>query len=122
MIIICGIPYTITEHTDAFNIDTHFGQVDFKKAEIRLNKDLSDAVKQEALVHEIVHAVLVHIGRSDLSEDETFVQSFANAINQTFTVNEIDWKNIKSDCNTCKVKDCKDRPKLGDPVRFNCPH
>ena len=45
---------------------------------------MAEAVKEEALVHEIVHAILVHIGRSDLSEDEIFVQSFANAINQTF--------------------------------------
>lgn len=82
---ICGIPYTVIECGDSFNTDAkHFGQVDFLKAEIRINKDMAEAVKQEALVHEIVHAVLVHIGRSDLSEDETFVQSFANAINQTF--------------------------------------
>lgn len=84
---ICGIPYTVIECGDCFNADAkHFGQVDFLKAEIRINKDMAEAVKEEALVHEIVHAVLVHIGRSDLSEDETFVQSFANAINQTFEV------------------------------------
>lgn len=84
---ICGIPYTVIECDDSFNTDAkHFGQVDFLKAGIRINKDMAEAVKQEALVHEIVHAILVHIGRSDLSEDETFVQSFANAINQTFEV------------------------------------
>lgn len=84
---ICGIPYTVIECGDSFNADTkHFGNVDFLKAEIRINKDMAEAVKQETLVHEIVHAVLVHIGRADLSEDETFVQSFANAINQTFEV------------------------------------
>jgi hypothetical protein len=58
--------------------------VDFLKAEIRINKNMAEAVKEESLVHDIVHAVLVHIGRPDLTEDETFVQSFANAINQTF--------------------------------------
>lgn len=84
---ICGIPYTVIECGDSFNADAkHFGNVDFLKAEIRINKDMAEAVKQETLVHEIVHAVLVHIGRADLSEDETFVQSFANAINQTFEV------------------------------------
>lgn len=86
MVNICGIPYTVTEYSDSFDLDAHFGQVDFKHAEIRLNKDLSEAVKREALTHEIVHAVLVHIGRADLSNDETFVQSFANAINQTFVI------------------------------------
>ena len=87
IITICGIPYTVIECGDSFNADAkHFGNVDFLKAEIRINKDMTEAVKQETLVHEIVHAVLVHIGRADLSEDETFVQSFANAINQTFEV------------------------------------
>ena len=86
---ICGIPYTVIEHDDIFNADAkHFGQVDLLKAEIHMNKDMAEAVKQETLVHEIVHAILVHIGRADLSEDETFVQSFANAINQTFEVTE----------------------------------
>lgn len=84
---ICGIPYTVIECYDSFDANAkHFGHVDFLEAEIRINKDMAEAVKTESLVHEIVHAVLVHIGRSDLSEDETFVQSFANAINQTFEV------------------------------------
>lgn len=88
-ITICGIPYTVIECGDSFNADAkHFGNVDFLKAEIYINKDMAEAVKQETLVHEIVHAILVHIGRADLSEDETFVQSFANAINQTFDVKE----------------------------------
>ena len=25
-------------------------------------------------------------------------------------------------CNTCKNKDCQWRPKLGQLVRYNCPH
>ena len=86
---ICGIPYTVIEHNDTFNADAkHFGQVDLLKAEIHINRDMADAIKMETLVHEIVHAILVHIGRADLSEDETFVQSFANAINQTFSIKE----------------------------------
>jgi len=84
-ITICGIPYTVTECEDHFDADgKHFGQVDFLKAEIRINKNMAEAVNEESLVHEIVHAILVHIGRPDLSEDETFVQSFANAVYQTF--------------------------------------
>ena len=84
---ICGIPYTVIEHDDIFNADAkHFGQVDLLTAKIHINKNMAESVKQETLVHEIVHAILVHIGRADLSEDETFVQSFANAINQTFEV------------------------------------
>jgi hypothetical protein len=43
----------------------------------------------ETITHEIIHAILVHIGRSDLSEDETFVQALGNAVYQTFMSDEI---------------------------------
>ena len=90
MIEICGIPYKVIECDDKFDTDAkHFGQVDFLKAEIRVNKDMADAVKSETITHEIIHAILVHIGRSDLSEDETFVQALGNAVYQTFMRNEI---------------------------------
>ncbi len=82
---ICGVPHTITEHEDVFNVDTHFGMIDYAKCEIRINKNMPDASKQETLCHEVLHGILVHIGRNDLSTDETFVQSLSNAIYQTFT-------------------------------------
>ena len=90
MIEICGIPYKVIECGDKFDTDAkHFGQVDFLKAEIRVNKNMAEAVKVETITHEIMHAILVHIGRSDLSEDETFVQALGNAVYQTFMSDEI---------------------------------
>ena len=82
---ICGVPYTITECDDKFNVDTHFGMVDYTGCDIRINKGLTKAGKRETLCHEILHAILIHIGRTDLSDDETFVQSLGNAIFQSFT-------------------------------------
>ena len=84
---ICGVPHTITEHEDVFNVDIHFGMIDYAKCEIRINKNMPDASKQETLCHEVLHGILVHIGRNDLSTDEAFVQSLSNAIYQTFTPN-----------------------------------
>lgn len=81
---ICGVPYTITECDDKFNVDTHFGMVDYTGCDIRINKGLTKAGKRETLCHEILHAILIHIGRPDLSDDETFVQSLGNAIFQSF--------------------------------------
>lgn len=89
MIEICGIPYRVVECEDKFDADAkHLGQVDFLKAEIRVNKDMAEAVKVETITHEIMHAILVHIGRSDLSEYETFVQALGNAVYQTFMSDE----------------------------------
>jgi len=83
---ICGIAHTVIEVEDNFDLDMHLGQIDYKRAEIRINKKASSAIKEETICHEALHGILVHIGREDLSEDETFVTSLANAIYQGFVV------------------------------------
>ena len=81
---ICGILYKVIKCKDNFDVDAHFGQIDYKQATIRINADMSESVQKEALYHEIVHGMLVHIGHGDKSEDEQFVQALGNAIYQTF--------------------------------------
>ena len=81
---ICGIPHEVIEREDSFDMDSHLGQIDYRKAIITLNKDMSAEVKEETLHHEIMHGILVHIGRDDLSMDETFVTALGNAVYQTF--------------------------------------
>lgn len=84
---ICGIPHTIEDKEDAFDMVTNFGMINHANCKIFINKDLPKKLYEEALCHEILHGMLVHIGRDDLSGDETFVQSLANAISQSFTPN-----------------------------------
>lgn len=81
---ICGIQYKVSECTDHFDCDCHLGMVDYKTGEIILNKDMSHDVRESVLYHEILHAILVHIGRDDLSEDEVLVTSLSNEIFQMF--------------------------------------
>ena len=81
---ICGIPYKVVKCKDNFDVDSHFGQIDYKQATIRINEDMAEEVQKEALYHEIVHGILVHIGHDDKSADEQFVQALGNAIHQTF--------------------------------------
>lgn len=83
---ICGIPHTIIECEDSFNIDLHFGQIDYAKAQIKINKDIPTELKKEALCHEIIHGILVHLGYQEESQDEKFVQQLGNAISQTFNI------------------------------------
>ena len=85
---ICGIPYTVIECKDNFDVDAHFGQIDYKKALIRINEGLIPEIKSESLCHEIVHGILVHLGYSEQTQDEQFVQALGNAINQSFIVRE----------------------------------
>lgn len=86
---ICGIEHDVIECEDTFDIDTHFGMITYKDAVIKINKDMPEQMKKEALCHEMVHGMLVHIGREDLSQDETFVQMLGNAIAQGFVIREI---------------------------------
>lgn len=38
----------------------------------------------------MMHGILFHIGREDLSNDETLVQSLGNAISQAFEIREME--------------------------------
>ena len=85
---ICGIPHKVIYCEDAFDLDTHYGQIDCGKAVIRISEGISPEQQDEALCHEILHGILVHIGKDELSQDEGFVQCLSNAIYQSFKVRE----------------------------------
>ena len=81
---ICGIPHEVVYANDVFDNDTHYGQIDYGKAVIKVSKDVSKEQQDEALCHEILHGILVHIGKNELSQDESFIQCLSNAIYQSF--------------------------------------
>ena len=83
---ICGVPHTVKLCEDSFALDSHFGEINYTKAEIRINKDMPEVLQVQTLIHEWVHGMLVMIGRNEEAQDEQFVQCLSMAINQTFTV------------------------------------
>ena len=83
---ICGIKHEVIECEDNFNVDTHFGQIDYLKCLISINRNMAEDMKTETICHEMVHGILVHLGYNDLSQNEQFIQSFANALLQGFTI------------------------------------
>ena len=86
---ICGMLHKVIKCPDLFDADgTHYGQIDYGKCEIRINDGISKENFEETLCHEMLHGILVHIGRGDLSADEALVQALANAIYQGFEVKE----------------------------------
>ena len=86
---ICGIQHNIIECEDAFDVDTHFGQIDYKECRIKINKELAKDFKNETICHEMLHGILVHLGYNEYSQDEQFVQALASAINQGFSIKEV---------------------------------
>ena len=83
---ICGVPHTVVLCEDNFNMDTHFGEINYASATIKINKDMPKAMQAQALCHEWLHGALVMLGFNELSQNEQFVQAMAMAINQTFTI------------------------------------
>lgn len=85
---ICGIKHEVIECEDNFNLDAHFGQIDYMKCLIKINKNIHEDMKAEAICHEMIHGMLVHLGYHEQSQDEQFVQGLANALLQGFTIKE----------------------------------
>ena len=89
-VMICGIPHKVIETEDSFDCDTHLGQIDYKDATIKINKNMDQEIKRSTLCHEIVHGMFEHLGYSDIANNETLVTALGNMINMSFTVKEIE--------------------------------
>jgi hypothetical protein len=84
---ICGVLHKVVECEDKFDTDCcHFGQIDYKTCEIRINKDMTEEVKKETICHEMIHGIFVHLGYNNYSQDEQLVQALGNAIYQGFNI------------------------------------
>lgn len=87
---ICGLSHEIIYEEDKFQIDdAKFGFIDYQNAKIYINSNVAEEIQTETLCRGIIHGILFHIGRQEMSDDEIFVQTLANAINQSFSVKEL---------------------------------
>ena len=80
---IAGMPYKVKQ-VDVIDEESEGitrGLILYTEGKILIKRKAKN--KAETLMHEIIHGVLVEIGRNDLTEDETFVQSMANALMNT---------------------------------------
>lgn len=81
---LCGIDYKIEKEKNIVLGGTECsGMIEYRTATIKLAKDLNKQVEKQTLWHECVHGILTGIGRDDLSDDETFVQSLAVALDES---------------------------------------
>ncbi len=87
---ICGMPYTVKECEDHFDSDCHCGLIIYSECLIKINKNMHEEMKKATLCHEIMHGILLNIGREDLSNDENFVTALGNAVYATFEVKEVE--------------------------------
>ncbi len=64
------------------------GMIEYKDLVIKINKDMPQEAKKETICHEMIHGILVHLGYTDMANDEQLVQALGNAIYQGFEVKE----------------------------------
>lgn len=85
---ICGVPYKVKykrviEEEQAGIAE---GLIVYRKQRIYLRKNMPKEITEETLTHEILHGILTHMGKNELTNDEEFVQGLANAIYQSFRI------------------------------------
>jgi len=61
---------------------THTALARIRLAEKTLSGQMSKNVIHNTFIHELVHAILDNVGRPDLSDNEAFVEPFANFLKQ----------------------------------------
>ncbi len=82
---ICGMPHEVVWVDEPFG-NGDCGLISYREQEIKINKNMAPEMTEISLIHEMIHGILVAIGRNDLSENETLVQSLAVGIWQGFEV------------------------------------
>ena len=70
---VCGVPFELKEVESNGRNDGSMGRCDAKMAEITLNKEMPEGMKEQTLVHEWLHGVLETNGLPEQSGKETLV-------------------------------------------------
>lgn len=65
------------------------GQINYTEQTIKIDKNISEDMKQEVLIHEILHGVLEKLGYEEINDDEQKVQSIASTLYLVLKENKI---------------------------------
>lgn len=85
---ILGVIYMIKEVDTVNKTEPRRGEINYLTNEIRIDKNMPESLKEQVLMHEILHAVFDLLGLDELSEDEEKVQSIATALHHVFSSND----------------------------------
>lgn len=77
---ILGIPYKVEEVECVNKHEPCQGEIDFEQCEIRIDKSLPTDLKNQVLMHELIHGILELLGYKAENEDEQKVQGLATAL------------------------------------------
>lgn len=84
---VMGVDYAI-EYVDVANKENPaYGEVDFFKSVIKIDKTLTKDMKEVTLIHELLHCICLGLGMYDISENEAKIQSLATALHDVWKCN-----------------------------------
>ena len=84
---ILGLDYEIEEVECVSKEELRRGEINFLTNQIRIDRNMPEDLKKQALIHEMMHAIFDLLGFEDLCTDENKVQSIATALHQVIRDN-----------------------------------
>lgn len=86
-----GVDYSI-KHVEHCGIDDDFGlwrpQGIIEIANQAGGYEVSDSKKRQTFLHELTHAILFAMGKEELNDDESFVNTFSSFLNEVINTME----------------------------------
>ena len=82
---ILGVEYTVEEVPVVNKSEPRKGEINYITNEIKIDESMTKSLKNQTLMHEILHAVFDLLGYQELAADEEKVQGIATALHQVFT-------------------------------------
>lgn len=74
---ILATEYKVEEVEQIDKYQRLLGQIEYTEQTIKIDKNISEDMKKETLIHEILHGILEKLGYEELNEDEQKVHSIA---------------------------------------------
>jgi len=88
---ILGMKFEVEEVDIVDKHDPSLGLVDYWENTIRIDKNLPKDLKNQTLLHEVIHAIWWLLGYKEEAEDEQKVQGLATALHSFVKDNGVTW-------------------------------
>lgn len=77
---ILGIDYEVIYLDDLIARENLYGEINYHKQIIRIDKTMEEDRKKRTIIHEVVHGMMESLGYADINCDEEKIQSISNAL------------------------------------------
>lgn len=77
---ILATEYQVEEVEQIDKYQRLLGQIEYIEQKIKIDKNISEDMKKETLIHEILHGILEKLGFNEINEDEQKVHSIASTM------------------------------------------